>query len=137
MSDQVTSITSHHASHPGFRAPGHTIVPGALRFTTELIAWVATPWAFWSLSIPLAIASVIVLISLPAIFGTPGDRPGGDAPVSVPGIVTILIVLATLAAAVISMWVIAPLWAAIITTVLSGAAMITEQPRWRALLRRR
>jgi hypothetical protein len=117
--------------------PGHTLLPGSLRFASEIVAWVATPWALWSWSIPLAILSVVVLIGLPAVFGTPGDRPGGRSPVAVPGIVTILLVLLQLVAATASAWIAWPAWVAVLVTLLCLAAVVTEQPRWRALLRTR
>lgn len=120
----------------GRRSPGHDPVRGGVRFAAELVAFTATPWALWQLSIPLAIASVVVLIALPAVFGTPGDRPGGNAPVAVPGVVTVLIVLLTLGAAVAAAWVAWPVWVACCVTVLVVVAVGTEQTRWRALTRR-
>lgn len=116
--------------------PGHDPLRGGLRFLTELIAWVGTPWALWSSSIPLAVAAVILLIAPSAIFGTPGDRPGGDAPVAVPGTVTILLLLVQLVAATISAWVLWPTPIAIAVTALCLVVTITEQPRWRSLTSR-
>lgn len=78
--------------------PGHNDVRGALRFLTELIAWITVPWAMWPHSTAVAIGAVLLLIGLPAVLSTPGDRPGGDAPVPVPGMVTILLVLIQLVA---------------------------------------
>lgn len=92
--------------------PGHDYFTGGLRFLTEIIAWVCTPWALWSHSKILAIAAVVLLICLPAIFSTPGDRPGGNSPVAVPGIVTILLLLLQLAAATAAVWVLWPGWIA-------------------------
>lgn len=127
------------APHPtaGFRSrpPGHALLPGSLRFASELIAWVATPWALWSHSIPAAIVAAALLIGLPAVFSTPGDRPGGDGPIAVPGIVTILLVLLQLAAATTAAWMIWPWWIAVTVTALCLVVMVTEQPRWRALTR--
>jgi hypothetical protein len=114
--------------------PGHDYASGGLRFLTELIAWVAVPWALWPHSIALAVGAVVLLIGLPAVFSTPGDRPGGGTPVSVPGIVTILLVLMQLAAATAAVWVLWPLWAAAAVTVLCLIVPVTEQPRWRRLL---
>ena len=103
----------------------------ALRFTTELIAWVATPWALAPYSIPLAIAAVVVLIGLPTIFQTPGDKP--RVTVAVPGFVTILLVLLQLVAAVVASWIAWPIAVAVVVSVLAGACVLTEQPRWRWL----
>ena len=121
---------------PPIRPPGHDNVRGGLRFLAELIAMTATPWALWNHSIVLAIASVVILIGLPAIFSTPGDRPGGDGPVAVPGVVTALIVLLHLVAATVSAWVIWPWWVAVAVTALCVTVVGTEQVRWRALMDR-
>jgi len=107
---------------------------GALRFLTELIAWAGVPWALWPHSILLAIGAVVLLIGLPAVFGTPGDRPGGGPLVPVPGIVTILLVLVQLAAATAAAWALWPWWAAAAVTVLCLIVTGTEQPRWRWLI---
>lgn len=117
------------------KPPGHDPVRGGLRALAELVAWIATPWALWPHSIPLAIAAVVLLIGPPAIFSTPGDRPGGDAPVAAPGIVTILSVLAHLVAATVAAWAIWPSWLAVLVTALCVVVIGTEQPRWRALTR--
>lgn len=130
-------MTSTHAtSAPARRPPGHDNIRGGVRFTAELVALVATPWALWQYSILLAIASIVVLIGLPAVFSTPGDRPGGDGPVAVPGAVTILIVLIHLSAATVAAWAIWPWWAAVVVIALCGAVLVTEQTRWKAITRR-
>ncbi|MDO4026215.1 hypothetical protein QKF57_11050 [Clavibacter michiganensis] len=125
------------AARPGTRPPGHDPLAGGLRFLAELIAWVATPWALWPHSIPLAVCAVVLLIGLPAVFSTPGDRPGGDGLVPTPGIVTILLVLLQLVAASLAAWAIWRTWIAVAVTALCLAVVVTEQPRWRALTRRR
>jgi len=119
---------------PAGRPPGHDTVRGGVRFLTEIVAWVATPWALWQHSIPLAIIGVVLLIGLPAVFSTPGDRPGGDGPVAVPGIVTVILVLVQLVAATTAAWAIWPWWLAAGVTVLCLVVIGTEQPRWRALI---
>jgi hypothetical protein len=105
-----------------------------LRFLAELIAWVATPWALASHSVPLAVLSVVVLVGLPTVFATPGDK--AQVIVPVPGFVTILLVLLQLVAAVIASWIVWPVWAAVIVTVVAVATVVTELPRWRWLLGR-
>lgn len=114
---------------------GHNDGRAALRFLTELIAWVATPWALWPYSPVLAVGAVAILIGLPAVFSTPGDRPGGGALVPVPGMVTIALVLIQLIAATTAAWVIWPPWLAAPVTALCLLVPITEQPRWRRLTR--
>lgn len=126
-------MTASTAAHPS-RPVGHDPLRGGLRFLAELVAWVAVPWALWPLSPVLAIAAVLVLVVPPAVFGTPGDRPGGDPPVAAPGAVTIASVLAHLAGAVAAAWILWPTAVAIVVTVLCVAVVVSEQPRWRALV---
>lgn len=126
-------------------------LPSVLRFATELVAWVATAWWLAGVSWWLSIGSLAVLVVLPGVLGTPGDK-GGDAragggsggrrgrgapPVAVPGWVTIVMVLLELGAAVVSSWALWPVWAAACVSVLAGTALVTEQPRWRWLARQR
>lgn len=107
-------------------------LPSALRFTTELVAWVATPWALFAYSWPLAVLAVVLLIGLPTLFSTPGDK--AQVIVPVPGAVTILLVLLQLTAAVVSAWLAWPVWAAVPVTVLAVATLGTERRRWQWLL---
>ena len=104
----------------------------ALRFATELVAGVATPWALAGHSWLLAAVSVVVLIGLPTLFSTPGDK--ANVIVAVPGWATILLVLLQLAAAVIFSWLAWPAWAAIPVTLLAASALVTERRRWRWLV---
>ncbi|RZT12854.1 hypothetical protein EV649_7223 [Kribbella sp. VKM Ac-2569] len=102
------------------------------RFTTELIAWVGAPWAIAPHSVLLAIASVVVLIGLPTVFQTWGDKPHVVVPV--PGFVTVLLVLLQAVAAVVAAWFAWPTVVAVVVSVLAAACVVTEQPRWRWLL---
>ncbi|MFB7280474.1 hypothetical protein ACFCZV_25545 [Streptomyces hydrogenans] len=104
----------------------------ALRFATELVAWVATPWALADYSWVLAVLSVVVLVGLPTVFSTPGDK--AHVIVAVPGRVTILLVLLQLAAAVAASWAVWPAWAAMTVTALAAATLVTERHRWTWLL---
>lgn len=106
----------------------------ALRFITEIAAWVAVPWALWETSILLAVAAVVVLIALPTVFGTPGDKP--RVSVAVPGWVTIAILALTLVAGVVAAWIAWAPWVAAVTTVLVVVTVGSEIPRWRWLLSR-
>ncbi|NUT11117.1 MAG: hypothetical protein HOQ38_11640 [Nonomuraea sp.] len=106
----------------------------AFRFAAELVAWVATPWALASRSVPLAVLSVVVLIGLPTVFATPGDKR--NVIVAVPGFVTIALVVLQLVAAVAASWV---AWHAVVAALVSVLAVVTvvlELPRWRWLLSR-
>ncbi|MEV0180913.1 hypothetical protein AB0I54_16675 [Streptomyces sp. NPDC050625] len=103
----------------------------ALRFATELVAWVATPWVLAAHSWALAVLSLVLLIGLPTVFATPGDKSNVIVPV--PGEVTILLVLLQFGAAVTSAWYLWPAWAAALVSVLTAVALVTERPRWRWL----
>ncbi|GLZ78572.1 hypothetical protein Afil01_33790 [Actinorhabdospora filicis] len=103
-----------------------------VRFLLELVAWTAAPWSLASHSIPLAVASVLVLIGLPTVFATPGDKK--QVIVAVPGVVTIGLVALHIAVAAVASWVAWPLWTAIAVWALCAAAVVTELPRWRWLL---
>ncbi|MET8135428.1 MULTISPECIES: hypothetical protein [unclassified Streptomyces] len=104
-----------------------------LRFATEIVAWVATPWALSGHSWALAVLSVVVLIGLPTVFATPGDK--SNVLVPVPGWVTVLLVLLQLVAAVVCSWLAWSGWAAGPVTVLAAATCVTELRRWRWLCR--
>jgi hypothetical protein len=106
-------------------------VASALRFATELVAWVATPWALADRSSLLAALSVLALIGLPTLFSTPGDK--ANVIIAVPGWVTILLVLLQLVAAVVFSWLAWPFWAAAAVTLLAAATLVTERRRWRWL----
>lgn len=123
----MTTPETHQQSTPDSR------LASGLRFTTELVAWIATPWALAGHSWLLAALSVVLLIGLPTLFSTPGDKAHVIIPV--PGYGTIALVLLQLVAAVVSSWVAWPVWAAVVVTVLAAAALAAEQPRWRQLAR--
>lgn len=103
-----------------------------LRFLAELVAWVAAPWALAAYSWVLAVVAVLLLIGLPTVFSTPGDK--AQVIVAVPGAVTVLLVLLQLAAAVVFAWLAWPASAAVPVSVLAASVLVTERPRWRWLL---
>ncbi|MFS4091170.1 hypothetical protein [Streptomyces sp. AF1A] len=105
-----------------------------LRFAVELVAWVATPWALATYSWLLAVLAVVVLIGLPTVFSTPGDK--AQVIIPVPGTVTILLVLLQLAAAAIAAWAAWPTYAAVLVSLLVAATLVTERPRWQWLISR-
>lgn len=113
-------------------SPNRPGAASALRFAVELIAWVAAPWALAGISIPLAVAAPVVLIVLPTIFSTPGDK--ARVMVAVPGYVTIGLVVLHMAVAAVASWAAWPPVVAIIVWVLVAASLVAELPRWRWLL---
>ncbi|MDP4507970.1 hypothetical protein [Nonomuraea turcica] len=109
-------------------------VASAFRFATELVAWVATPWALAPHSVPLAVVSVVVLIGLPTVFSTPGDKR--NVIVAVPGQVTIGLVVLQLVTAVAAAWSAWHAVAAALVSVLAVVTVVLELPRWRWLTSR-
>jgi hypothetical protein len=107
-------------------------LPSAFRFSTELVGWVGMPWALAGHSWVLAVLSLVVLIGLPAVFATPGDKEKVVVPV--PGWVTIVLVLLEVAGALVAAWWIMPVWAAVLVSLLAAATLVTERPRWKWLL---
>jgi hypothetical protein len=103
-----------------------------LRFASEIVAWVATPWALAGHSPVLAGVALLLLIGLPAVFATPGDKVKVVVPV--PGQVTIGLVVVQLVAAVVSAWAAWPVPVAVLVSALVGATVYTELPRWRHLV---
>jgi hypothetical protein len=112
----------------------------ALRAGLELVGWIGLPVALWSHSILLAVLVDVALIGVPAVLQMPGDKPGpangkGGLVIAVPGWVTVVMVLAELGGALAAAWLLFRTWAAVLVTVLALACLVTEQPRWRRLLR--
>ncbi|WP_354640208.1 hypothetical protein [Kitasatospora camelliae] len=107
-------------------------LPDVLRFLTELIAWIAAPWALAGYSLLLSALALLLLVGLPTVLATPGDKKQVIVPV--PGAVTIALVLMQIAAAVLAAWAVWPTWAAVAVSVLAAACTVTELPRWRRLL---
>lgn len=115
-------------------SPNRSNIGSGIRFLTELIGWTATPWALHRVNWVIAILALALLIALPTIFGTPGDRPF-DPPVAIPGAAMILFVFLEIAAGAVAPWFAWPTWAAIVSTALAATTIRLEQPRWRWLLR--
>ena len=107
-------------------------IASVLRFAAELVAWVASPWALSKYSWLLAVLAVVMLIGLPTVFSTPGDK--AQVIIPVPGTVTILLVLLQLAAAAIAAWLAWPIYAAVLVSLLVAATLVTERQRWQWLL---
>ncbi|SEM15581.1 hypothetical protein [Streptacidiphilus jiangxiensis] len=104
----------------------------ALRAGLELVGWIGLPIALWDHSVLAAIGVDVLLIGVPAIFQTPGDKPGTN--IAVPGWVTIVMVLAELGGGVAAAWLLFWPWLAVVVTGLAVLTCFTELPRWRRLL---
>jgi len=116
-------------------SPFDTALSAATRFGVELVAWVAGPWAIADLTGTwwMAVLAVIVLVGVPAIFSTPGDK--NQIIVATPGPLRVAIEVALLAVAIVSAWIVWPRWAAIAACVLGLAMLITGASRLRWLAR--
>ncbi|MFQ5610311.1 MAG: hypothetical protein ACE5F8_08600 [Woeseiaceae bacterium] len=74
-----------------FKHPYDTYLSAGLRFAVELIAWVAGPWAASLWSGWLILPTLIVLVAMPSLFSTPGDKR--QVVVATPGPIRVVIEL--------------------------------------------
>ena len=116
-----------------FDHPFDTPLTSGLRFIAEIIAWVSGPWAAAQLSIWLTIPALVILIGLPSVFSTPGDKR--QVVVATPGPLRALLEFVLHAVAVAGAWIVWPAWLAVIATVCVVAALAFGIPRTRWLLR--
>lgn len=119
------------STSPNLTARGR--IPAILRVLTELIAWVTVPWGLAQYSVAWSVLAVLVLIGLPAVSGTPGDK--NQVMVAVPGVVTIAFMVMQLAGAIWGAQMVLPEWAVAAVCVLAVATAVAEIPRWRWLAR--
>ncbi len=119
-------------SHSGV-SPFDTVASSATRFVIEIVAWIAGPWAAADLlgSRWWALPTAVVLLALPALFNTPGDKKTTGIPT--PGPIRILIEMLLLAAAIAGAWVVWPPWAAILVTLVGVALLTTGRSRYKWL----
>ncbi len=113
--------------------PYDTPLPSGLRFAVEVIAWVAGSWAAADFSIWLAPVALVVLVGLPSVFSTVGDKR--NIVVATPGSGRLLIELLLHAVAVAAPWLVWPPFVAAPTTLIVIAAITTGAPRSLWLLR--
>lgn len=106
-------------------SPFDTATSASSRFAIELVAWVVGPWAAaartgqWWVAIPVA----IVLIAVPAIFSTRGDKK--QVVVATPGTLRVVIELALLVVAIVGAWDVLPTWA-FASVIVIGAVMLAS-----------
>ena len=81
-----------------------TGLSASFRFSTELFAWIAGPWAISLYSIWLVIPAVLILVGLPSIFSTPNDK--NKIIIPTPGLWRVIIELFLYAVALLSPWLI-------------------------------
>lgn len=116
-------------------SPYDTAVSATTRFLIEVVAWVAGPWAIargigsWWAVLP----ALVVLVGLPAIFNTPGDKKATGIATPGPiriGIEGFLALVAMVGAAVV--W---PSWAFVLVALLVVAMVVSGMARYRWLAR--
>ena len=122
-------------SVPGPDHPfGDTPVRALSRFVVEVLAWVLGPWAVangvgWG----AAWVTLVVLVAVPAMFSTEGDKQ--HTVVATPGPVRVVLEVVLFGvAAVAPHWVMSPSTAALTSVVVAFAAVL-QAPRWARLAR--
>ena len=113
--------------------PYDTPASASLRFVMEVVAWVAGPWAAADLTGSgwVATGTLFVLVVLPSIFSTEGDK--NQVVVSTPGPTRLMIELLLFVVAVAGAWISWPPWLAIAVSLAGIAALFTGLPRLRWL----
>ncbi len=114
-------------------SPHDTVASSSLRFLLELVAWVAGPWAVADLTgqVWTAIPAALVLLALPSVFSTPGDK--NQVIVATPGPVRIAIEFVMIAVAVIGAWIVWPAWLATSVSIAAVVGLVAGLPRLRWL----
>lgn len=110
-----------------FLHPYDNVLSASLRFTTELIAWVAGPWAAGNISNWLIVPAILILVGLPATFSTINDKRQVIVPT--PGPVRVLIEVFLYAVAASAPWFIWPHTAVVATTTVVIFAIVLGYPR--------
>ncbi len=121
------------SEQPAFEHPYDTPLSAGLRFLVEVIAWVAGPWAAANQSFWLFIPVAVVLVGLPAVFSTVGDKR--SVVVATPGPLRLVLELGLHVVAIAAAWTVWPVWLAIAATAVVVVALATGIPRSMWLLR--
>lgn len=111
-----------------FLHPHDTPVSAGLRFLSEVIAWVAGPWAAALVSTWLVIPTLVLLVGLPAVFSIRNDK--NQVIVATPGTVRVGIELMLYSVAAIAPWFIWPGLASGFAAVVVVASLVAGIPRF-------
>ena len=79
----------------------------------------------------VAVPALVVLVTLPALFNTPGDKNTDG--IATPGPIRIEIEMFLLGVAVASAWIVWPAWAALAVTIIGVVMVVAGLPRYRWL----
>ncbi len=114
-------------------SPYDTAASAITRFLVEVAAWVAGPWAAASLTGRgwLAVPALVVLVAIPAMFSTPGDKKSVVVPT--PGPIRIAVELFLLAVAVGAAATVWPVPVAIGVAIVGVVMLATGAKRYRWL----
>ena len=118
-----------------FDNPVDTLLSASTRFAVEVIAWVAGPWAASEVSVWLIAPTAIVLIGLPSVFSTTGDKR--HVYVATPGPARVTIEWLLAAVAIGAPWLIWPERLAAVAGGVTLLALAAGIPRMRWLLKGR
>jgi hypothetical protein len=121
------------ATHQEFEHPHDTPLSSGFRFLSEIIAWVAGPWAASQVHPLFAAAVLIALIGLPTVFSTRGDKR--HMIVDTPGPFRVLIELLQYGVAAFAPWLVWPNLVAAVCTVIVISGLVLGLPRLRWLVR--
>ncbi|MFC1531216.1 hypothetical protein ACFL5T_03125 [Gemmatimonadota bacterium] len=101
-----------------FHHPYDTLVSSSLRSLTELIAWIAGPWAISQVSPWLVLPSLVLLVGLPSVFSTRNDKR--QVVVPIPGPVRVGLELLLYVVALVAPWFV---WPAVVSGVAAGVVI--------------
>ena len=121
------------ASEKNFRHPYDTVVSSGLRFLSELIAWIAGPWAVAIYSKWLVLPALVLLVGLPSIFSTTNDKNKVVVPTSGP--IRVAIEFFLFSVAVVAPWFV---WSPLVSGIAVGiviATIVVGAPRTSWLMR--
>lgn len=113
-------------------SPYDTPASSGLRFLSELICWVAGPWAIGVVSKWLILPAVLVLVGLPSVFSTVNDKRSVVIPT--PGPIRVTLEFGLYLVAMVAPWFAWSDVAAAISTAIVVPTIILGLPRARWLL---
>ncbi len=116
-----------------FSHPHDTITSGALRFSVEIIAWVAGSWYVSSVSYWLVVPTLVILVGFPAIFSTINDKRHVVIPTR--GSMRVLIELILTIVALVAPWFVWPSIYSSFTSVVVIISLLVGAPRFWWLLK--
>ena len=116
-----------------FSHPYDTAISSGLRFLSELIAWVAGPWAAAIYSNWLVIPALILLVGLPSVFSTTNDKKTVVVPT--PGPIRVVIEFFLFSVAAVAPWYVCSPTISVVAVGIVVATILAGTPRIGWLLR--